>query len=63
MPLVLTRRQTAQLLNVSISKLIRMEQAGDLTPLHLHSAAVGQVHHAYSDVISLVEKRRAASGR
>ena len=56
-PLIVPRRQAARLLSVSTSTLIRMEQAGTLTPLKLTQADNGAVFYRLADL-----ERLAAQG-
>jgi hypothetical protein len=53
MPLLITRRQTAQLLGCSVSKVITMEKLGLLTPRKLIPSDMGVVHHSYAEVEAL----------
>ena len=52
-PLIVPRRQAARLLSVSVSTLIRMEQAGTLTRLKLTQADNGQVFYRLADLEQL----------
>jgi hypothetical protein len=51
--LIVPRRQAARLLSVSVSTLIRMEQAGTLTRLKLTQADNGQVFYRLADLEQL----------
>jgi hypothetical protein len=54
-PLIVPRRAAAQMLSVSISTMIRLEQAGTLTPLKLTEANNGQVFYRVSDLERLAQ--------
>jgi hypothetical protein len=54
-PLIVPRRQAARLLSVSTSTLIRMEQAGTLTPLKLTQADNGAVFYRLADLERLAQ--------
>jgi hypothetical protein len=53
-PLIVPRRQAAQLLSVSVSTLIRMEQAGTLSPLKLSPSDNGVVFYRVADIEALI---------
>jgi hypothetical protein len=58
-PLLLTRRQTAAMLNVSASKLIRMEAAGVLHPVKLIPGQSAMTHYRRSNVLEVAERGAA----
>ena len=56
-PLLVLRKDAAKLLACSISKLIKLEQAGRLTPIKLTGSANSIVHYKVEEVEALASGR------
>ena len=56
-PQLLTRRDAAQLLSLSVSKLEKMAAAGELVPIHIGAA----VRYDAADVRAWIEEKKLAS--
>jgi hypothetical protein len=57
-PLLLTRRQVAELLSLSVMSVIRLEQQGRLQPIKLTHAQNAKTYYRAADVYAMVGERR-----